>query len=202
MAITAPRARLSARERREAILDAAKPVFGSAGYHAATTREIAAAAGVSEALLYQHFPGKRELFVAVIERAAADLERRLCFEAGVADPISAGIAAYFDFVEQEAALYRVFFHQALQADPAFAALYGELSRRFLELAEESISEIPDALPGVRLDVIAQALAGMVSQLALWWLDDRRLEKDDLVQRAVRMARAIYLTEASNGDQGN
>src|SRR5436305_1114119 len=69
------RSRLSAERRREAILEAAKRVFGQAGYHEATTRDIAAAAGVSEALLYQHFPGKRQLFEAVMGEAAADLER-------------------------------------------------------------------------------------------------------------------------------
>jgi AcrR family transcriptional regulator len=50
-----------ARQRRRDILAAAKRVFGMSGYHDATTWDIAAAAGVSEALPYQHFPGKRQL---------------------------------------------------------------------------------------------------------------------------------------------
>src|SRR5438874_5865711 len=111
--------RLSANERREAILVAAKPVFGARGYHEATTREIAAAARVSEALLYQHFPGKRQLFEAVITRAAADLERRLAAAEASAEPMRQAMRAYFEFVAAESDLYRVFFREALQADPAF-----------------------------------------------------------------------------------
>lgn len=202
MAISTSRRRLSALARREAILAAAKPVFGSAGYHAATTREIAAAAGISEALLYQHFPGKRELFEAVIERAAADLESRLCQADGAADPVRAAVQAYFDFVQDESALYRVFFHEALQSDPAFGRLHRDISRRILELVEGGIGELAEAPPGARLDVVAQALAGMVSQLALWWVEDRGLAKREIVERAARMARAIYMTEATHGYQAD
>src|SRR5438874_13652237 len=115
--------RLSANERREAILVAAKPVFGARGYHEATTRDIAAAAGVSEALLYQHFPGKRQLFEAVINRAAADLEARIAAAEQSPEPMPAALRAYFDFVAQESDLYRVFFREALQADLTFQRLY-------------------------------------------------------------------------------
>src|SRR5438105_5864980 len=131
--------RLSANERREAIMVAAKPVFGARGYHESTTRDIAAAAGVSEALLYQHFPGKRQLFEAVIVRAAADLERRLEAADESPEPMQAALTAYFGFVAEESALYRVFLREALQADPAFQQLYVDISRRLLSLAERQVA---------------------------------------------------------------
>ena len=109
-----PNRRLSAELRREAILDAAEGVFGSMGYHEATTREIASAAGVSEALLYQHFPGKRQLFEAVVKRAASSLEGLLIGARSTPDPLRVGLGAYFDFVEEKRDIYRVFFRQALQ----------------------------------------------------------------------------------------
>src|SRR5207248_1431847 len=83
------RTRLTAGERRAAILAAAKGVFGGVGYHEATTRDIAAAAGVSEALLYQHFPGKRQLFMELVLTAATELENRLRTAAGAPDPAAA-----------------------------------------------------------------------------------------------------------------
>src|SRR5947207_9276224 len=86
-ATRAPR-RLTAGARRQAILTAAKQVFGSHGYHATTTRDIAAAAGVSEALLYQHFDGKRQLFEHVVHGAAGELERRIEAATAGADPSS------------------------------------------------------------------------------------------------------------------
>lgn len=67
--------RLSASRRRAAILDALVPVFAEQGLHGATTRELAAAAGVSEALLYRHFPSKEALYAAIqrhVQRAPRD----------------------------------------------------------------------------------------------------------------------------------
>ncbi|MEE2908734.1 MAG: helix-turn-helix domain-containing protein [Planctomycetota bacterium] len=63
-----PTTRLAAAERREAILDAAEMVFVHAGLHATGTRDLAQASGVTEPVLYRHFPGKTSLFIAVVSR--------------------------------------------------------------------------------------------------------------------------------------
>lgn len=57
--------RLSCGERRSAILESAKRAFAEKGFDGTTTRELARAAGVSEALLYKHFPSKESLFAAM-----------------------------------------------------------------------------------------------------------------------------------------
>jgi AcrR family transcriptional regulator len=59
--------RLPAQERRAAILDAAIRLFAEKGFRGTTTRELAAAVGVTEPVLYQHFPSKRDLYNAIIE---------------------------------------------------------------------------------------------------------------------------------------
>ena len=59
------RQRLTAEERREAIIQAVVPVFAEKGFHGATTKDLANAASVSEALLYRHFPSKEDLFAAI-----------------------------------------------------------------------------------------------------------------------------------------
>lgn len=61
-----PQPRLSAGERREQIIDAARRVFAQTGFDGARTRDLAAAAGVNEALLYRHFGSKEELFEAAV----------------------------------------------------------------------------------------------------------------------------------------
>lgn len=66
-----PQPRLSADERREQIINAARQVFEQSGFDGARTRDLAAAAGVNEALLYRHFGSKEELFEAAV---AAPLE--------------------------------------------------------------------------------------------------------------------------------
>jgi len=62
------RARLPAEERRVAIVEAAKPLFARHGFAGTTTRQIARAAGVSEALLFQHFPSKAALYREILDR--------------------------------------------------------------------------------------------------------------------------------------
>lgn len=65
-------ARLSADERRQAILDAAFPLFAERGFDAVTTKQIAKAARVSEALLYRHFPSKAALHGALLENCVGE----------------------------------------------------------------------------------------------------------------------------------
>lgn len=186
-ATLAPKGRLSASERRRAIVAAAKRVFAAAGYHQATTRDIAAAAGVSEGLLYQHFAGKRQLFEAVIEVAVEDLERRLLKAREGGDEAVAG--AFFDFVEEESDLYRVFFRQALQADPALRQLHREICERLVR----------QLYGGVQVSALGvHALSGMLNELALWWVEERQLPKSALVRRTARLARFVCQQEVVGG----
>jgi AcrR family transcriptional regulator len=62
--------RLSATSRREQILRSARDVFAAEGFDAARTAAIAQQAGVSEKVLYNHFDGKRDLFLAVVDMVA------------------------------------------------------------------------------------------------------------------------------------
>ena len=62
--------RLSSEDRRRAIVDAVKGVFADKGFDGTTTRELANAAGVSEALLYKHFPSKESLYAAMLDDCA------------------------------------------------------------------------------------------------------------------------------------
>src|SRR6185295_15563585 len=59
--------RLPRTERRAQLLAAAQEVFAANGYHAAAMDDIAERAGVSKPVLYQHFPGKLDLYIALLE---------------------------------------------------------------------------------------------------------------------------------------
>src|SRR5262245_25066207 len=67
--------RPTGKERREQILRAAAECFGTRGFHGTTTRDIAAAVGITEAALYRHFSGKQAIYTAIFEErlAARDL---------------------------------------------------------------------------------------------------------------------------------
>jgi len=69
--------RLSAEERREAIVKAALPLFARKGFANTTTRELAEAADVSEALIYKHFPSKESLYAEIQNTGCKDKDRGL-----------------------------------------------------------------------------------------------------------------------------
>src|SRR5437764_5939887 len=79
--------RLKAPQRREQLIEVATKLFARHGYEATTTAAIADAAGVTEPILYRHFKGKQELFVAIVrEMSDKTLEQRRELIDGVTDP--------------------------------------------------------------------------------------------------------------------
>ena len=58
--------RLPATDRRQQLLETALDIFSQKGFAASTTKEIAAAAGVTEAIIFRHFPTKQDLYSAVV----------------------------------------------------------------------------------------------------------------------------------------
>jgi len=73
--------RLTTAERRQQIIDTARTVFATEGFRGATTRAIAAAAGVTEAVIFQHFADKSALYAAILEQKATDPADERWFEA-------------------------------------------------------------------------------------------------------------------------
>jgi AcrR family transcriptional regulator len=89
--MTRPSERLSAAERREAILDAAVEEFAAHGYEEATTADIAARAGISQPYVFRFFPTKKELYIAVIDRSSSRI--LAAWEAAVPKPGESRLAA-------------------------------------------------------------------------------------------------------------
>ena len=115
-----PRRRLSAAERRQELLDAAVDVFARDGYHRASLEDIAGAAGVSKALIYEHFSSKRELHDELVLAHAGEIFRRLQDSAGSAglpgqERLRRGIHAFLGFVDEHREAWRALFRDA--ADP-------------------------------------------------------------------------------------
>src|SRR6201996_7129199 len=94
--------RLPRSARRKQLLAAAQEVFVANGYHAAAMDDIAERAGVSKPVLYQHFPGKLELYLALLDTQAEALaDAVVAALAGTTDNrerIHRVLSAYFAFV--------------------------------------------------------------------------------------------------------
>src|ERR1700736_15757 len=120
---TRPRSnRLPRHERRRQLLDAALEVFVSQGYHAAAMDEIAERAGVSKPVLYQHFPGKLELYMALLESHVDELVGRVrnAIESTADNKlrVRAAVGAFYDFVDGEGQAFRMVFESDLRGEPA------------------------------------------------------------------------------------
>ena len=110
--------RLSRAARRTQLLAAAKTVFVTAGYHAAGMDDIAERAGVSKPVLYQHFPSKLELYLALLAESAAEMVRlvreALTTTTDNHQRVDNAVAAYFTFVADNDQAYRLIFESDLR----------------------------------------------------------------------------------------
>ena len=114
--------RLPRSARRAQLLEAAQAAFVESGYHAAAMDDIAERAGVSKPVLYQHFPGKLELYLALLD-GHCDILEQLVREALASttdntERVYATIAAYFDFVSRDGAAFRLIFESDLTNESA------------------------------------------------------------------------------------
>ena len=153
--------RLPAEQRRRQLLDVACGVFATHGFHATSMDDIAAAAGVTKPVLYQHFPSKRALYLELLEDVGHDLLSRLAEATGAAttgrERVEAGFAAYFRFVTGNEAAFRVLFGAAARNDAEFA----EIVDRVLDETADAISLLI-AIEGTpeHRRVLAHALIGI------------------------------------------
>ena len=103
--------RLPRSARRAQLLVAAQEVFVAQGYHAAAMDDIAERAGVSKPVLYQHFPGKLDLYLALLDQHAEALVAAVRVAlASTTDNklrVAATIEAYFRFVDEDGGAFRL-----------------------------------------------------------------------------------------------
>ena len=116
--------RLPRSARRAQLLEAAQAAFVEYGYHAAAMDEIADRAGVSKPVLYQHFPGKLDLYLALLDQHRTLLEdavrSALASTNDNKQRVVACVGAYFEFVSRQGAPFRLLFESDLTNEPAVA----------------------------------------------------------------------------------
>src|SRR3954464_8320034 len=164
--------RLPRSARRMQLLQAAQDVFVAQGFHAAAMDDIADRAGVSKPVLYQHFPGKRELYLALLEAHVSELADRVGEAMGGTDDnrarVDGAVGASFDFIDAEGEAFRLVFESDLRNDPDVRTVVD----RGTELCVEAIAEVIAADTGAdreRALLLAAGLTGLSETSARWWL---------------------------------
>ncbi|MGY2065200.1 TetR/AcrR family transcriptional regulator [Blastococcus sp. SYSU DS0619] len=176
--------RLPRGARRLQLLRAAQDVFVAQGFHAAAMDDIAVRAGVSKPVLYQHFPGKRELYLALLEEHVSSLAERVGQAmGGTADNrarVNAAVGAYFDFIDADGEAFRLVFESDLRNDEDVRAIVDRGSR----VCAEAIAEVIAADTGVdpeRALLLASGLTGLSERSARWWLPSKgTVSRDEAV----------------------
>jgi AcrR family transcriptional regulator len=184
-------ARLPKPARRRQLLGAAQEVFVAQGYHAAAMDEIAERAGVSKPVLYQHFPGKLELYLALLDESSDALTAAVRTALGSTTDnkqrVTATFTAFFDYVGSTGQAFRLVFESDLRNEPAVRERLDATMRDCAEMVSEIIRE--DAGVGdEEAHLLGMGLVGMAHVSATYWLStDRAIPKDAAEQLLARLA---------------
>ena len=177
--------------RRRQLLDAAMAVFVARGYHAAAMDEIAERAGVSKPVLYQHFPGKQDLYLALLDESSDKLTKAVAdaihSTADNRQRVNATFAAYFAYVSEHNGTFRLVFESDLTSEPAVRARLAATTRACADLISQVIKE--DAgLADDEAYLLSIGLLGMAQVSARHWLANMdTVPKETAEQLVARLA---------------
>jgi AcrR family transcriptional regulator len=167
-------ARLPRKARRVQLLASALEVFSTQGYHAAAMDDIAVRAGVSKPVLYQHFPGKLDLYLALLEVSCdaiiASCRAALDSTSDNKQRVEATMQAFFDYVDSDSGAFRLVFESDLTNEPTVREQVERVTTECADLITHVIQE-DTALPAEASHLLAVALVGMAQVSARYWLAD-------------------------------
>ncbi|MFD0683121.1 TetR/AcrR family transcriptional regulator [Actinomadura fibrosa] len=179
--------RLPRLARRRQLLGAAQEVFVAQGYHAAAMDEIAERAGVSKPVLYQHFPGKLELYLALLDEHAEALVKtvRDALESTTDNKlrVQASMQAFYDFVAGDGEAYRLVFESDLRNVAPVRARVDRANQQCAEMIAQVIAEDTNA-PNDEAHLLGMGLVGMAEVSARYWLSQHRAIPKDTAEKII------------------
>jgi AcrR family transcriptional regulator len=185
---TAPRKRMTAAARREQLLDVGRSVFADKGFEGSSVEEIAAAAGVTKPIVYEHFGGKEGLYAVIVDREMRVLLERISAAlepSGARVRLEGAADAFLRYIEETPDGFRVLLRDTPLVTGA-ATTWGSLIG--------TIADRVDALLAQELDgrgfdrsfapLYSRAVIGLIANVGQWWLEtglgNRRLVAAHLV----------------------
>ena len=165
--------RLPRDERRAQLLVAALEVFTAAGYHSAAMDEIADRAKVSKPVLYQHFPSKLDLYLAVldlhIDSLVFAIQKAIAANRENSARVAATVEAYFGFIDSEGEAFRLLFESDMNVEPQVRE---RLNRMTYDCAAavSAVISIDTGLGKEESMMLEVGIIGTVQTSARHWLD--------------------------------
>ena len=187
------RKRMSSAERREQLIDIARGLFADRGFDGTSVEEIAAHAGVSKPVVYEHFGGKEGLYAVVVDREVRALETSIkdalaAPNANYREIIERGTLAMLDYIDACPDGFRIISRDSAASSSTsttFASILSDITARV-----EDILVQPLARRGYNPQlgrVFAQGLVGLVAAAGQSWLDEREPPKEELAAQLVNLA---------------
>ncbi|MEU9334986.1 TetR/AcrR family transcriptional regulator [Streptomyces sp. NPDC048290] len=187
---TTRRTRMTGAERRQQLLEIGRTLFAAKGFEGTSVEEIAAKAGVSKPVVYEHFGGKEGLYAVVVDR-----EMRRLLD-GVTGSLTAGhprelleqaAFALLDYIEEYTDGFRILVRDSPipQSTGSFASLISDIATQVEDILGKEFKSRgfdPKLAP-----LYAQALVGMVALTGQWWLEVRKPKKAEVAAHLVNLA---------------
>ena len=181
---------MSGQQRREQLVEVGRRLFAERGFDATSVEEIAAKAGVSKPVVYEHFGGKEGLYAVVVDREMSQLLEMVTGALTGGHPrelLEQAAMALLDYIEGETDGFRV-----LVRDSPVMSTTGNFSSVLNDIAHQ-VEHILGAEFKARgydpklAELYAQALVGMVALTGRWWLEVRKPRKETVAAHLVNLA---------------
>jgi AcrR family transcriptional regulator len=190
------RRRMARGERQSLILRHAAEMFGSRGYHNVSMEDVAEHAGISKALIYQHFESKDQLYLAVLRQFQGEVRQMVLHSWGATgtpeEKMWNGVLAFFQFVDRNRTAWGVLYRDSVAIEGVIhrgmQVMRAEIAERVgLVLEQEMIAADVDRAILRNASASAHALVGACEALADYWLDHPEESPITLATIAMNMA---------------
>ncbi|MBC8170031.1 MAG: TetR/AcrR family transcriptional regulator [Anaerolineae bacterium] len=187
---------------RSRILDAALDVFSIKGYHNSTVDEIVEQSSTSKGSVYFHFPNKQTLFLALVDKFAGLLERRIleaiADEKEGIDRVRAALQACLDTFGKYRLLAKIMLVQAVGLGSIFEDKRLQVNARFVQLIKVYIDQavVVGDVPPLDSEIAARAWMGAIYEVVIHWVYTGEPTSESIMQTMLPLLlRSIGYDEA-------
>ena len=181
---------MTGKERREQLLDVGRSLFAQKGFDATSVEEIAAKAGVSKPVVYEHFGGKEGLYAVVVDREVRSLLDRIAAALTGGHPrelLEQAALALLDYIDQEPHGFQVLVREspALSAGGNFSSVMNDVAHQVEHILGDEFRA--RGLDPKFAELYSQALVGTVALVGQWWREARKPKKEMVAAHLVNLA---------------
>ncbi|WP_344449961.1 TetR/AcrR family transcriptional regulator [Actinocorallia aurantiaca] len=185
------RRRMTGKERREQLIEIGRALFAERGFDGTAVEEIAAKAGVSKPVVYEHFGGKEGLYAVVVDREMTRLvdmvTRGMAEGRHYRGKLEGAALALLEYIEESTDGFRILVRDshAASGTGTFASLISDIATHVEYILVEEFDRY--GYDGKLAPMYAQMLVGMVAMTGQWWLEVRKPRREEVAAHLVNLA---------------